>query len=274
MKFADLHIHTKFSDGTYSPEELINQAARVGLDSIAITDHDTLDGVARTTEAAREKNIEVISAIELTAQYNGLEVHILGYFIDYSSSTLIKKLAVLKEVRRERIYKMVDKLKKMNIDIEAEQVFKISGSGTVGRLHLARALLEAGYVDSIYRAFHKYIGDQSPAYICGFRFNPLEAIKLIRDYGGIAVLAHPLSLKRDDLIPLFVEYGMRGLEVYYPEYAKTMTDYYSSLADKYKLLITGGSDFHGDAKPEVKLGSIKLPYALVEKLKEEKSKLK
>lgn len=274
MKFADLHLHTIFSDGTYSPSELIKRVANIDINTIAVTDHDTVEAITPVIEIARGKNIEVIPAIELTSEYNGLEVHILGYFIDYNNRDLIKKLDLLKENRRERMHKMIDKLKKMNIAINADDVFRLSEGMVVGRLHLARVLVKAGYANSIYDAFQKYIGEQSPAYVCGFRLNPHEAIKLIRDNCGIPVLAHPYSLKRDDLIPVFVEYGMRGLEVYYPEHTKLMTDYYKNLADKYGLLITGGSDCHGNAKPEVQLGSIKLSLTLVEKLKEEKAKIK
>jgi hypothetical protein len=274
MKFADLHLHTFYSDGTYSPAELINAVANAGINAIAVTDHDTVDGVAPTIEEGRGKDIEVIPAIELTAEYEGLEIHILGYCIDHNNASLTQKLNFLQEFRRERIHKMVEKLKTMNVDINAQAVFDISGKGTVGRLHLARALLKAGHVDSVYMAFQKYIGEKSPAYICGFRLSPYEAIKLIKDNGGIPVLAHPHSLKRDDLIPLFVDYGLRGLEAYYPEHSQNTTDHYRNLANKYNLLVTGGSDCHGHAKPEVQLGSVKIPYALVEKLKEEKGRLK
>jgi len=273
MRFADLHLHTNFSDGTYTPEELINRVSTTGIESIAITDHDTVDGIPTAIEAANKKDIEVIPAIELSTEYDGLEIHILGYLIDYKKEELIDKLDFLKKNRQERIYKMLSRLKEMDVFIKAEDVFKLAGSGTVGRLHLARILLKEGYANSIYDAFAKYIGERAPAYVCGFHLSPYEAIKLIKDVGGISVLAHPLSMKRDDLIPLFIDYGMRGLEVYYPEHSKATTEYYKGLADKYSLLITGGSDYHGDAKPEVQLGSIKLPYALVEKLKEEKSKI-
>lgn len=272
MKFADLHLHTIFSDGTYTPDELINQVSNIGINAVAVADHDTVDGIVPTIEAAKKKDIEVIPAIELTSEYDGLEIHILGYFIDYKREKFIKELDFLKKNRKERIYKMLLKLKEMNVTIEADDIFKFAGCGTVGRLHLARVLLKKGYVNSIYGAFKKYIGENAPAYVCGFHLSPYEAIKLIRDSAGIAVLAHPHTMKRDDLIPLFIDYGMRGLEVYYPEHTKSMTDYYKGLADKYNLLITGGSDCHGNAKPEVQLGSIKIPYQLVEKLKQEKAK--
>ncbi|MCX5703060.1 MAG: hypothetical protein NT066_00960, partial [Candidatus Omnitrophica bacterium] len=142
-----------------------------------------------------------------------------------------------------------------------------------GRLHIAKALVREGKVDSIFEAFRKYLGDKGPAFCLGFRFSPAEAIKLIKASGGIPVLAHPYVLHDDDLILKFIDYGLMGLEVYYPEHSQSMINFYLNLAKAHDLLVTGGSDFHGDGKPEVKLGCMKVPYALVEKLKAAKEKL-
>lgn len=273
MKFADLHLHTFYSDGTYTPQELVNKASEVGLSAIAVTDHDTVEAIDPVSQCAAKKNIEVIPAIELTAEYEGQEVHILGYFIDYKSIELLKKLDFLRDNRRKRMHKMVGKLNKMNVNITAEDVFKFASEAIVGRLHLARALVAGGHCVSIYEAFYKYIGENAPAYVCGFRFSPKEAIKLIRDNKGIAVLAHPYTMRKDNLISLFVTDGIQGLEVYYPEYSNTITEHYRDLADKYGLLLTGGSDCHGKAKPEIQIGSIKIPIELVEKLKTERRKI-
>lgn len=274
MKYADLHLHTIFSDGTYTPEELIEKARQAGLVCIAIVDHDTVLGIRPALDAVKEKDIEVIPGIELTAQYQGLEIHILGYLIDYKNKNLIEKLDVLKKNRIERIYKIADKLKNMGINLNAETVLSLAQHGTVGRLHVARAMVEEGLIKSSAEAFQKFIGDKCPAYVLGFRLSPYEAIRLIKDAGGIPVLAHPHSLNRDDLIPKLIDYGIMGLEVYYPEYAQSMVNNYLNLAKKYNLLVTGGSDCHGDAKPEVKLGSIKIPYELVEKIKAVKERIK
>jgi len=271
MKFADLHLHTLFSDGTYTPEELIQEAEKQGLSAISVVDHDTVEGIEPTIEIAKSKNIEVLSGIELSAEYDGLEIHILGYLIDYKRKDLLERLDSLKENRIERIYKILDKLKGMGIILKAETVFDLSKQGTVGRLHIARAMVKDGWVSSIWEAFHKYIGDKCPAYICGFRFSPTEAIKLIKDVDGIPVLAHPYTLNRDELIPQFVEQGLLGLEAYYPQHTQGMVNFYLNLATKFNLLVTGGSDCHGNAKPEVKIGSMKIPYELVEKLKAAKA---
>jgi predicted metal-dependent phosphoesterase TrpH len=273
MKFADLHLHTLFSDGTYTPEELVLKTLKTGLSTIAIVDHDSVGAVQPAIEIAEAKDIEVLPGVELTAEHDGLEIHILGYLIDYKSRYLIEKLDFLKKNRIERIYKMVDKLKYLGLELKAQDVFDIAKQGTVGRLHLARAMVKEGLVGSTQEAFGKFIGDKCPAYIAGFKLSPYEAIKLIKDVGGIPVLAHPYTLSRDDLMPQFIDYGLMGLEVYYPEHTQGMINFYLSFAQKYNLLVTGGSDCHGDAKPEAKIGSIKIPYELVEKLKQAKEKI-
>ena len=267
MKFADLHLHTAFSDGTYTPEELVAESGRQGLSCIAVVDHDTVDGVGLTIEAGLRNGVEALPGIELTAEYDGLEVHILGYLVDYRQKVLKERLDILKNNRVDRIHKMVDKLKAIGITLPAQAVFDIAKGGAVGRLHVARAMVKQGVVGNVNEAFTRYIGDRSPAYICGFRFEPKEAIRLIRSVGGIPVLAHPYQLRRDELIPEFVACGLMGLEVYYPEHTQSMVNFYLRLAQKYNLLVTGGSDCHGTAKPEVKIGSIKIHYALVENLK-------
>lgn len=273
MKFADLHLHTVFSDSTYTPGELISESAKCDLSAIAVVDHDTVEGIEPTIEIAKTKNIEVLAGIELTTEYADLEIHILGYLIDYKNKDLIEKLETLKKNRIERIYKIVDKLKSIGINLKPKTIFDIAKQGTVGRLHIARAMVKEGLVGSVFEAFQKYIGDKCPAFCLGFRFSPDEAIKLIKDTGGIPVLAHPYSLNNDELIPKFIDYGIMGLEVYYPGHSQSTINFYLSLARANNLLVTGGSDCHGNAKPEIKIGSIKIPYALVEKLKEAKDKL-
>jgi len=274
MKFADLHVHTLFSDGTSAPEEIVAEAKKQDLAAIAIVDHDTIEGIAATVEIGQGKDLEVLPGMELSAEYNGLEIHILGYFIDYKNKAFRERLEVLKKNRIERIYKITDKLKGMGIALNPETVFALAGEGTVGRLHVARAMVKEDIVGSIYEAFQKFIGDKCPAYVLGFRLSPPQAIKLIKDAEGIPVLAHPYCLGKNELIPKLAASGIMGLEVYYPEHTPAMVDFYLGLAKKYNLLVTGGSDYHGEAKPEVKIGSIKIPYALVEKIRQAREKIK
>lgn len=273
MEFADLHLHSLFSDSTYTPEELILEVAKHDLSAISLVDHDTVDGIEPTLEAAKSKDIEVLPGVELTAEEEGREIHILGYLIDYKNKALIEKLDYLRKNRVERVYKILDKLKDMNIRLEPETVFEIAKQGTVGRLHVARAMLKEGWVVSTAEAFQRYIGDRCHAGVLGFKFSTLEAIKLIKDVGGIPVLAHPYTINKDELILQLIDYGLMGIEVYYPAHTQSMINFYLGWAKKFDLLITGGSDCHGDAKPEGKIGSVKIPYALVERLKTAKEKL-
>lgn len=272
MKFADLHLHTDFSDGTYTPKELVNKALEAGLSCIALTDHDTVSGIPETISIAGNTDLEVLPGIEISSEYNSREVHILGYLIDYMSSSVLNQLEVLKKNRIERIYSIVEKLNSLGVDLRPQDVFDIASGSIPGRLHVARALEKGGFVGSIYEAFNKYIGDNGPAYVLGFRFSLKEAIEFIRDNGGIPVLAHPYILNDDGLIMDFIKLGIMGLEVYYPEHSQGEVNFYLSLAKENNLLVTGGSDCHGKAKPQVRIGSMKIPYSLVEKLKEAKGR--
>lgn len=271
MKYADLHVHTLASDGTYGPQQIVKESIKRGLCAIAIVDHDTLDAIAATIAEAQGQDLEIISGIELTAQYEGLEVHILGYFLDYKNEALLKKLVSMRADRVVRVHKIIDNLAGLGIKLNPQTVFDISGEATVGRMHIARALLKDGHIKSIQEAFRKYIGDKSPAYVLGFSLSVPDAIRMIRDAKGVAVLAHPYLLHDDALITEFASYGLQGMEIYYPEHSQSMVNFYLDLAKQLNLAPTGGSDFHGAAKPNIKLGMIKIPMELVEKLRQLKN---
>lgn len=272
MKYADLHIHTNLSDSTYSPQEVVKLSLKSKLSSISITDHDTIDGIELAIKAARNSDLEIIPGIEMTSELNDTEIHILGYFIDYKGVNFLKKLQQLRKIRIERIHKMVEKLKYLGlIRMKAEEVVKSAGRGAVGRVHLAIAMQKKGYVSSIQEAFYRFIHDKGPAYVSKFRFKPGEVIDLIIKNKGIPVLAHPHILgKCDGLLKAFVDYGLKGIEVFYPGYSNLQTEYYQSLAKKYNLILTGGSDCHGKVKIDTSIGKIKIPYELVERLKDER----
>jgi predicted metal-dependent phosphoesterase TrpH len=267
MKSADLHTHTLFSDGTQGPQGLVAAAKEAGLDCIALCDHDTVEGVGPAIAAGNEQGLEVLPGIELSTEYCGREVHLLGYLIDCQNQALREKLDFLKNNRIRRIYEIVDKLKDMGVRLNPDAVFSLAPVGTVGRLHIARAMLKEKLVASLDEAFGRFIGDRCPAYVCGFRLGPEEAIGLIKQAGGISVMAHPYSVDRDELIPQLVAAGLEGLEAYYPEHTQAMVNFYLDMAKRYHLLATGGSDYHGDAKPAVKIGAVRVPYELVERLK-------
>lgn len=268
--YADLHLHTHFSDGTFTPSQLIVLAKKEGIDCISITDHDS---VAAYLVGLPGQGIEIIPGIELTADINNTEVHFLGYFIDYQEVWFQEKLKDICQSRIARMKEMCKKLTHMGMSLDYEEVLGLAGHSCVGRLHLARLMAKKGYVYSVQAAFDKYIGDDGPAYMSKFRLTPQEAIALILKAKGMPVLAHPYSLDKQDLIPEFVKSGLMGLEAIYPEHSPSQTRHYQQLAKEYGLLITGGSDCHGQAKPEIRIGEIKIPYDLVEKLKEARHKV-
>lgn len=267
MRYADLHVHTLASDGTYTPLQLIKESISRRLSAVAIVDHDTVEAIPEAIAEANGTGLEIISGVELTSEYENQEVHILGYFLDYQDKVLLEKLKLAQQARRERVFKMLKNLEGLGIRLNPETVFNIAGEGTVGRMHIAQALVKEGYCQSPGEAFGKYIGDKSPAYVLGFRLLPKEAIKIINDAGGVAVIAHPYTLRNDALIAEFANDGLEGIEVYYPEHSQSTINFYLDLAKKLGLLVTGGSDFHGSAKPEIKLGMVKVPFELVEKLR-------
>jgi predicted metal-dependent phosphoesterase TrpH len=279
MSFIDLHTHSNASDGSLPPLEVVRLAKERGLTAFALTDHDTIDGLAGAVAAGQEIGIEVIPGVEISARHvNGSgSMHILGYFLDYHSELLARRLDVLKQARKERNPQIIAKLNNHGIAITMEQVERISGGGQVGRPHIAQALYQGGFVRSLQEAFDIYLGNNGLAYVDKFRFPPEEAIAMIRDAKGVPVLAHPFTLGLhtfEALKPILQEImalGLAGVECYYPEHSPAQEALYLSLARNLGLLITGGSDFHGDNKPEVSLGRINcqshLTYDLVTAMK-------
>jgi len=269
MKYADLHIHTHYSDSTSSPLEVLKDAKKNEIACIAITDHDTIDGIKPTIKAAKEFNIEVIPGVELSAEMEGRDIHILGYMFDYDDQTFINHLKDMQSSRLKRMEKMIKKLKGLGIDgIKMDEVCALAKSDAVGRPHLATIMIEKGVVSDYREAFNSYLADWAPAYVPKFKQTPIEAIKMIHDAKGVAVLAHPFITKVDELIVQFVAAGLNGIEVYYPNISKKITEYYRNIADKYQLIATGGSDAHGKAKKNTYVGKTKTPYSVVEDLKD------
>lgn len=275
MKTADLHVHTHFSDGTSAPEEVVRCAQQKGLSCIAICDHDSVDGIDPSLEAAKGTALEIIPGVELTIIESGKEIHMLGYFIEWKEAWFAE---LLKKVQRERVVRMdrmIEKLKNFDIRVDREKVMELAGGkGSMGRLHLARALAEIGAVSSVGAAFRKYIGDFGPCYVEDIGFAAKEAIETIVRAGGVPVVAHPYSIGNDILIEKFIAYGMRGIEVYHTEHDRRLTEKYEAIVKEHDLVITGGSDCHGMGKGRILMGRIKLPYRHVEHLKEEAQKIK
>lgn len=267
---ADLHIHSNFSDGINSPEEVVRLAKEVNLKTISLTDHDVIEGVTSAQAEGEKLGVEVISGIEFTTELPRTEVHILGYFIDCRNPRLLEVLEKIQRSREERIYKMVEKLNHLNIELEPEEVFSLSKGKSLGRPHVARALLAKGVVGSVKEAFDRFLDFHAPAYVPHYKLTPIEAIRLIKEAGGIAVYAHPGVSNCDEIIPDLIGEGLRGLEVYYTGHRPEQTNHYLNLAQKYGLLVTGGSDFHGlNSGREVKLGDLTISDELVERLRNE-----
>jgi len=273
VKYADLHIHTYYSDSTFSPEEVIAAAHKKGLYAIAICDHDCVDGIGPSEELASSLGIEVVPGVELTIEKEDAEIHILGYYIDWKDEEFRKKMKVLQDARVERIHRMVEKLEAEGIPVKADEIFKLAGKGTVGRLHVARAVLNTGKIKNFKEIFGRYIGFLKPCYVSNVRFTPKEAIGAILKVGGVPVLAHPQTMGKDEYIPELIECGLRGIEVYHTDHKENARKHYQEIAERYGLLVTGGSDCHGMGKGRVLIGTVKVPYELVEKLKEESEKI-
>jgi len=266
---ADLHIHTHFSDSSSSPSQVVEQAVSCELKCVAITDHDTIDGIQPTIEAAKGHDIEVIPGIELSSEMNNKDIHVLGYLFDCQDQAFIERVGHIQNARIGRMREMIDKLRALGIDnITMEEVCVLAESKSVGRPHLAAILLQKGWVSSIKMAFNKYLADGMPAFVSKFKQSPYEAIEMINKAGGIAVLAHPMLTRVDELIPSFVEAGLGGLEVFYPNTSENIMKFYEGLAKKYSLVATGGSDAHGNIKRHTYIGKMTIPYTLVENLKE------
>jgi 3',5'-nucleoside bisphosphate phosphatase len=276
----DLHVHTSASDGTFSPREVVFLAHRQGLKAIAITDHDTIAGNESACEAGREVGVEVIPGVEISVEIEmpRRPIHILGYFIDHTSERLHSELTSLIRYREERNPQIIQRLNSLGVQITYEEVKTAAGPGTIGRPHVAQVLVQKGYVKDGDEAFKKYLRRGAPAYVEKKRLSPEEGITLIRDAGGIPVLAHPFTIEGmkvnalEAFILRFREYGIQGVEVYYSLHTSQQTSLLETIARKHSLLTTGGSDFHGDQKPKVFLGKgfgkLQVPYELVTKMKQ------
>ena len=275
-EWIDLHLHSTASDGSLSPRDLIGLAFNKKAAAVALTDHDTIDGLKEALEAGEEFHLEVIPGVEISAQYESGTMHVLGYYIDASHPGFNHDLKLLQEARKQRNPQIVAKLQAAGLPVSWQEI-NAQSQGQIGRPHIARVLLQKGLVSSLDEAFHKYLKKGAVAYVDKFRFPPAKAIAMILQAGGIPVLAHPFSLNCPswkDLFTLIRElkgYGLQGVEVLYPKHTDEQVRNYFSLVKELKLLYTGGSDFHGNNKENVDLlvgrGDLRVPYGVVEAMK-------
>ena len=262
---ADLHTHTTHSDGALSPYELITKAKNAGLSIISITDHDSVSALEEAVEFGKESGVEVIAGMELSTSFNDQEIHILGYFVDYRSKTLLDALAVFRGRRRKRAERIVDKLNRMNIPLRLESVLANATGDSIGRPHIANALVSGGHAESYHQAFSKYIGDGKPAYEKKEEYSIEDTVSLIAEAGGLSFLAHPGRSMNEALLFQLIKAGLDGIEVIHPSHSPDLVRYYRGIVDEYCLLESGGSDFHGGAKgDETLFGRIGIPVEAVD----------
>jgi predicted metal-dependent phosphoesterase TrpH len=277
----DLHIHSNASDGTLSPIEILRLARQLNLGAIAITDHDTLAGVKDALAHGIPPALKFLTGVEISVlpppsfSYLG-SFHVLGYAIDPDNTLLNHTLGELQQARKNRNPRILTILNELGVNITLTQVQKEAGESQLGRPHIARLMIKKGYVKTINEAFDSYLSQGKPAYVDKYRLDCAKAIEIILSAGGVPVLAHPFLIQTqndkilEDLVVTLMEMGLKGLEVYYPEHSPEKTAHYTEIAKRHGLLATGGSDFHGSLKPEIKMGSgkgnLSIPYAIYEKL--------
>ncbi len=264
---CDLHIHSTYSDGSQTPEEIVAEAIEKKLTAIAIADHDTVQGVMPAIEAARGSDLLVIPAVEISTEYQKAEVHILGYWIDLESDELHATFVYVREARRRRANEIVGKLRQSGVEITLDDVIAQSDGVTLGRPHVAQALMEAGYVAGMQEAFDRFLGRDRPAFVKRYKLSPHEAVDAIREAGGCPVLAHPGLGVSDRVIDGLIETGIEGIEAYHTHHSTSNTRRAIRIADEHGLLVSGGTDSHGPrGSHPVEIGEVDVPDACAEAL--------
>jgi hypothetical protein len=258
----DLHSHTTASDGTLTPRQLLRHAREVGLSALGIADHDTIGGLEEGELASREEGVELVPCIEISVDYPQGEFHLLGYYVDWREEAFRSRIQYLQDNRVNRNATMLRKIREAGLDVTWEEIVAESGGGQVGRPHMARALLKKGYVESVQDAFDRYLADGKPLHVPKVKLSPAEAIELVHSAGGVAVLAHPKYMEFPteeglaEEVGRLKDAGLDGLECYYSQHSEEETAQYLGLAERFDLLVTAGSDFHGSTKPDVPLGVV------------------
>lgn len=274
-RYIDLHTHSTKSDGSMTPTELVQHAKKTSLAAIALTDHDSFDGVEEAMIEGKRIGLEVVPGIEFSAK-SETETHILGYYIDINNKEILKSIKGIRKTRNERTNETSSLLKKLGFDITVDEVMKIAPGGIVGRAHYARVMMEKGYVSSVKEAFDLYLSNGKPAYCSRQHITDKEAVKLIKQAGGFAFVAHlHLMKKTDEALYSFIselkQAGLDGIEGYYSEYTFEMQEKYQKLAKDLSLKISGGTDFHANMKPHIDigvgLGNLKIPYSVLENIR-------
>lgn len=266
---VDLHMHTNYSDGYFSPEQLILKVKDAGIDLISITDHDTVDGIAESIEIGKNHGIEVIPGLEISSDIRDREVHILGYFIDPNNFELGEYLKFFRAERVKRAARITEKLNSLGLGLTLDDVMDVAKNSAVGRPHIAKALVNKGLVSNYFEAFSKYIGNNCPAYERKVHVSPRSAFKIISDAGGLAFIAHPGNLP-DTIMVELIEAGLDGIEVVHPSHLPYQVKHYRGIVNEYFLLESGGSDFHGgDRNDYGNLGKYTIGISKIEAMRKQ-----
>lgn len=264
---VDLHIHSDRSDGSFTCQEIIDYACKMGLKAISITDHDDINGLKFSEQYSQQNGIEFITGVEISARSRPYDLHLLGYFFDYQDKQLNDYIKFFQSERFKRARKIVELLKNFGINLSFDLIMKKAGHGSIGRPHIADAMVEEGCVYTYQEAFNKYIGDGCPCCVPKYKISPAEAITLINNAGGICVIAHPGSDVNDEALMDLIKVGLDGIETIHPRHNQQQVDHYREIIQKHQLLETGGSDCHGNRKSHVMIGQFNVPYSIVEKMK-------
>lgn len=280
MDSIDLHVHSTYSDGTLTPKELVCKAHEINLAAMALTDHDTINGIPEAIEAGKKYNVEVIPGIELSTFYNDKEIHIIGLYIQYMNHEFQKELESLRNVRRNRNIQMCRKFTELGMPLDYDEMEKKYNDAVITRAHFADFLLHKGYINSRNEAFDRYIGPNGPCYVPSRKITPAEAITIIKAAGGVPILAHPVLYhfgkeQMSKLMDYLCNSGITGLEAIYSTYTMGEELEMKNIASERGLIISGGSDYHGANKPHIELGIGKghlfVPYSLLEIIKKYRS---
>jgi predicted metal-dependent phosphoesterase TrpH len=266
-KWIDLHVHTTYSDGLLTPEEVVGMAKEKGMTAIGIADHDTINGIPEALETGETNGVEVVTGVELSSQYEGRDIHILGYYFDVDHPKLLQYLKRFRDERGRRAEKMVKNLNDLGVNITMEEVEEKSDGASIGRPHIAEILMEKGFVETFQEAFQRYLGYGSKAYEEKYKIDPENAIALISEAKGLSFLAHPGYSVSNDLIFHFIKSGLDGIEIVHPNIPQNRTQQLHQMVQNHNLLASGGSDCHGGRSGHMCLGDHKIPYAYLEEMR-------
>jgi predicted metal-dependent phosphoesterase TrpH len=265
--WVDLHVHTNFSDGLLTPTQMVQRAKEIGLKALGIVDHDTIDGLTEAVEAGSRCDVEIVPGVELSSQYKGRDIHIIGYYFDPEHPRFVEYLELFRKERYRRATKMIQNLNRLGVHMTMDEVEVRVRGGSIGRPHLAEVLMEKGYVETFQEAFQRYIGYGSEAYEEKYKIHPEDAIALISEAKGLSFIAHPGLGITDEILVRFIKSGLDGIEVIHPKLSERRTQHLQEIARKYDVLISGGSDCHGGRNGFVEMGKYTVPYRILEKMK-------